>query len=183
MVEGEKHYPIGDSADGKKNAYYTSCMAIAGSSPHDKNQGSQRKPYAACLKIINSQDDADVRRINPECMSAISKGRCVAIDMREEELSAGRAIYFLPRTSTSLAHREKPLPQPKPLPQAPKGFSLKNAMQIDYGAAISEAVVNMQTASENLTPKSTIQIVALPGESPLATARRIKQEQLCQSQQ
>ncbi|MDP9155277.1 MAG: hypothetical protein M3O74_13615 [Pseudomonadota bacterium] len=74
------------SADGARNAFYTQCKEL-----------QTRRPYAACQHILNNRSEESVERIYGDCLTAISRGRCCASDMRDEENLKGQAIYFTER--------------------------------------------------------------------------------------
>jgi hypothetical protein len=78
--------PPSASADGKRNAYYTQCKAI-----------ESTKPYAMCQYIIDHKDDGSMATIYSDCLTAIRRGNCAAVGMREEEKLKGQAIYFIER--------------------------------------------------------------------------------------
>lgn len=82
-------HSIDDSASGK-NAYYVECA----------HQG-QKVAYCACLnrqKTLASRDTGHPGDWS-ECKTAKSRNQCRALDMREQELLQGRALFFIPRNS------------------------------------------------------------------------------------
>lgn len=77
--------PITASADGKRNGYTMFCDAKG-----------QRMNYAACLWRQSVLDNPATKI--PEdwqsCRTAACSGKCNAKEMRQEELLAGKSIYF-----------------------------------------------------------------------------------------
>lgn len=87
QLEDETVYPVEASAQGD-NAYYCEFC----------NFGGHRPNYAACLsKIENRQQDGRLSSNDSECSVAIQRRFCQVVAMREEELEAGRAIYYVNR--------------------------------------------------------------------------------------
>lgn len=86
------------------NAYYFECSVIG-----------HRPSYFVCLhKNQVFAEKGALPEFAVECEKAIAAKRCVAAQMREEELLAGRSIYFAPRIQwmkpSEVRHREHPLP-------------------------------------------------------------------------
>lgn len=88
--QAAQSFPITASAGGD-NAYYLSYCDAA----------SHRPGYAVCLgkMKINAEDPAQAERRFGECARFMARGNCKAMSMREEELGAGKAIYFISRTA------------------------------------------------------------------------------------
>jgi hypothetical protein len=82
--------PPSVSADGKRNAYYTQCADL-----------QSTKPYAMCQYIIDRKSDASMQTLYGDCHTAIRRGTCAAVGMREEEQLKGQAIYFVERVKGS----------------------------------------------------------------------------------
>lgn len=79
-------YPVEASMSGK-NAYYHFC--------HIR---SAKQNYAVCLHILNATEEQRVKRDDfVDCQRACLRGDCEAKRMREEEIAAGRALYYTPR--------------------------------------------------------------------------------------
>lgn len=85
-MTSETKYTLDDSASGK-NAYYVNCKVQ-----------SQSVAYCACLnrqKIINTE--AYPADWSP-CKDAARHKECKALEMRHEEMIAGHAMFFKPRS-------------------------------------------------------------------------------------
>lgn len=87
QVEDKASYSVEASLQGT-NAYYLEYC----------NMGGHRPAYAACLSRINAvKNGANLGMNCTECSSAINIRSCPAIALREEELEAGRALYYVNR--------------------------------------------------------------------------------------
>jgi len=99
MIEENQTYPI-DKSMGGKNAYAFWCEI------HE-----QRRNYGVCLWL---KDAYDAGRLDPEdplrndCAIAIKRGTCKALEMREEELTAGHALYYMPKREVNPESIYKP---------------------------------------------------------------------------
>lgn len=190
MTEGTIE-PITASADGKRNAYCLSCEAT-----------QQKMSYAACLnraRIIDSGEKYPKDWNGCDRSAGRDKYTCPARAMRIEEEAAGKAIYFVPRgtlaTAAATAGRwvvaavKKVVNPPAPAPR-PKTQSLLDAMGDDGGlaAAVTAAAMNPGTPAAMVTVVAAAAPApapvlargpiprAMPGESPLQMALRLKQE-------
>lgn len=53
-----------------------------------------RPSYASCLMIMDMTFEG-TNKYRPECVTAIEKGNCPAVEMRKAELRAGKALFFV----------------------------------------------------------------------------------------
>lgn len=74
------------SADGKRNAFAKYCSFVE----HNKN-------FAVCLNLIERRKQGELDASYTSCSNAISNRVCQALQMRNEELDVGHAIYFIER--------------------------------------------------------------------------------------
>lgn len=75
-----------EASEGGDNAFYlASCMHV-----------QHRPAYAACLCKIEDRKKGRLEGM-PECSAAIGRKDCPALPMRQEEILAGKAIYFVSR--------------------------------------------------------------------------------------
>lgn len=74
-----------DKSIGGKNRYTFWCPAM-----------EQRRFYGSCLCLKASYEAGRIRPDDPfcDCARAMESGNCVALRMREEEMAAGRALYY-----------------------------------------------------------------------------------------
>lgn len=81
-------FPITASVDGKRNAFTHAC-AFVGHSRH----------YATCLHIADAEKPKSehFKTLYADCLTAVRKGQCPAVDMRAKEIEAGKALYFKER--------------------------------------------------------------------------------------
>jgi hypothetical protein len=185
VVESASEFtPISASADGKRNTYSRRCDVV-----------EQVMNYAACLWRQNVLAAPNVKTPSDWacCAAAARNGTCNALNMRREEEIAGKAIYFRDRQQPSFvdaarkwAHSSwgtvKKAVIPVASPPKPAAVLDKLGSLGDYSDAISEAVSTAPADAPvaapvpKLTPTQTP--VALPGESPLAMARRLHAEKL-----
>lgn len=94
QVEDKASYPVEASLQGTNSYYLEYC-----------NMGGHRPAYAACLNRINAVKSGASLGMNcTECSSAISIRSCPAIALREEELEAGRALYYVNRAKQQEAN-------------------------------------------------------------------------------
>lgn len=70
------------------NAYYCDFC------PHTGN----RPNYAACLKRIHNVQEGNEREVDAVCVVAIHRHHCEAAEMREREIEAGKALYYIDRS-------------------------------------------------------------------------------------
>lgn len=69
------------------NAYYCDFC------PHTGN----RPNYAACLNRIERVQGGDEKEMEAVCTVAIHRHHCEALEMREREIEAGQALYYIDR--------------------------------------------------------------------------------------
>lgn len=81
----EKFYPPEKSMSGI-NTYYHPCE-VRGGRPH----------YGVCLFTIQAYEQNRLNGSMEECAHAIKHKQCAAIDKRQEERNAGRALYYFER--------------------------------------------------------------------------------------
>lgn len=86
--------PIEMSASGS-NAYYCEFC----------NFGGHRPAYSACLGRINSE--GKISSNYSDCKVAIQRRHCPALEMREEELAAGHAIYYTDRAEIQAQNEQR----------------------------------------------------------------------------
>lgn len=70
---------------GGQNRFYMWCSEF-----------EQKRAYGSCLCVKDGYDAGRLTASDPNntCAASMSKGNCVAVKMREEELEAGKALYF-----------------------------------------------------------------------------------------
>jgi hypothetical protein len=153
-------HTLEDSASGK-NAHMLACNAIG-----------QRMSYAACLNRIKVvQSDQRAPADWSVCKSALGCRQCPAKDMRDDEIEAGHALFFVAREDVQnavAASRDWVSSWDKP---APKRRAAKTAL---------DAAGDLGTYSDaiNAAPRTSKPIpVALAGETPVQMARRLAAEQ------
>lgn len=96
QLQDTERYPIHSSTLGT-NAYYLDFC----------NFGGHRPSYAACLSRIGLFHANEEIGVNcAECSVAISRRSCPALAMREEELEAGRALYYINRAKLQKTNDE-----------------------------------------------------------------------------
>lgn len=178
--------PITSSADGTRNSYSLFCAARG-----------QSMNYAACLwrQGVLSKPDVKTPEDWNSCRTAACSGNCAANNMREEELLAGKSIYFRARlearrmannfgaavrqwvmpaaTSEKPArtHAAKPAPAKSMLDAMGSAGTFADAVT-EAAKTATEAPITMTKATPAVVPI----VVANTGESPLAMARRIAAE-------
>lgn len=85
--------PVGMSAGGD-NMYYVDCDVLG-----------QKKAYAACLHIQLMVEGATKQQQDTsaysDCFRAINRGSCPALALRKEEKDKGRALYYIPRSTST----------------------------------------------------------------------------------
>lgn len=186
----EKIEPVTSSTDGRRNSYTVACEIT-----------SQSMNYAACLWRLGVMASPKTR-IPPDwdvCANARKCNTCPAVAMRDEEMLAGKSIYFVDRTivrrspnagswgaskmpaqTYSSASVSKASAPTAPTAPARKIDMLEAAGKTgSYADAITEAI---KTAAEAPKPvvatvtKAPPVFVPKAGESPLQMARRIALE-------
>lgn len=171
-------HPAALSADSKRNAYCNHCKIIG-----------QAKPYPMCIRLI---EDAKAGIDHPpgyqDCSKAIAQFNCPAIDMRQEEILMGKAIYFIDKGVDRVlggvgrwimgfvksAKTEAPA-APAPSKKSFEQTALSRSRNNDFASAVNIA------AKKPETPVTTVPKAMLApgagsmkrGESPLAAARRL----------
>lgn len=181
-------HPVATSADGLRNSFSSRCAVT-----------EQVMNYAACQwrqRVIGAQPSVNTPADWAPCIQAAKSNRCQANTMLQEEQLAGKAIFFVERfnvrTAANAARRwgEKAVSTLKNLPASIKTAPVAKPADIldsmgdtgDYADAITAAVAETPAAAPvavvvpKLTP--TPMPVALPGESPLAMARRLHAEKV-----
>lgn len=173
------------SKDGARNAYFLHCRLHG-----------QQRPYAVCLHHADRVAAGKTSQLYTDCDRAIDSGTCQALGMHREELEKGQPIYFIERqkqplsapadsmTITTTEYTESGevelrkhvlVALPNPAPRAP--------VEGGYAAAINAALKEQREEIAQVSPAAaapatpvvaTPKPPALPGESPLAYARRIK---------
>lgn len=165
----EKFEPASASLDGRRNAYTLGCLPTG-----------QSMNYASCCwrqSLIGAKPRINVPADWSGCIEARSRGSCVAVGMREEEVLQDKAIYFTPRnliiTGLSTA-RKWIMPivgkraEPKPAAAPVSMFDALGSAG-DYTDAIKAVASAPVRAPEPPRPIPA----AKPGESPLDIARRL----------
>jgi hypothetical protein len=184
-------YPAAASASGK-NAYYLGNCECVG----------HRPSYAACLNKIELRKAGRLSSSLAECSAAINRRECPAQRLRDEELSAGKAIYFIDRAVltasndertalesdriTRLMAGERPEPARRPARKTTEAAPAAPAMPT-YADAINAALKEARsapTAAPKPIPKPApapasapvmklAVLPMLPGESMADYARRV----------
>lgn len=85
MSEAQATHPI-TASEGRDNAFYHYCQPV-----------EHNSPYASCLNKLKLFADGALPVLYSDCKVAMTAGKCVAENMREEELGKGVAIYYIPR--------------------------------------------------------------------------------------
>lgn len=164
--------PITASADGKRNMYTLKCVPL-----------EQSMNYAACLwrqgvlSVSNIKTPADWA----PCGTACRAGTCTALNMRQEEVLAGKAIYFQDRNvfrkvidaakQWIMPSFGTTTPTPKPSIHMPKKDMLD---AIGSAGSFADAIsVAAKTSASVPVARVIPVVVAQTGESPLQMARRM----------
>lgn len=165
--------PITASADGRRNSYCVNCKTTG-----------QAMSYAACLWRQNVLSAPDIKTPADwaPCAQAARHNECPANTMRKEEVLAGKAIYFVERSSFRTAVetmkatvREWVMPKSVTAPRSAPRSLPKTTMLDAMGDAggYAEAITAAATAPRVETRPIP---VAQAGESPLQMARRLAAE-------
>ena len=167
----DTHYiPMSASADGKTNAYVLQCPAAG-----------QAMNYAACLHRLDALKADEHPRDWAGCRSAQLACQCPAQAMREEEELQGRSLYFRAREAVQAAvatARKWFMPGDAPMPKAMPRRAGSRLDALAHGGTYADALTAAAgDAATPATPRPVIPIaVAMPGETPLQIARRLKAE-------
>ncbi len=187
-----KFEPISASADGKRNRYSRRCDVLG-----------QVMNYAACLwrQGVLSKPDIRTPADWAPCGEAARCGRCNAVQMRQEEELKGHAIYFIDREakqtlsaeararimpSYDKSSREAPRRPAVSAPTVPaaRPTSVSASAVLDMAGDTYAEAINAMVAAPATPPAAAPRGAAplpkidmLPGESPLAYARRLRAAQ------
>jgi hypothetical protein len=148
------------SASGK-NALTLSCTALG-----------QSMSYAACLNRISVvKGSARMPADWAPCNTALGCRQCVAEKMRDEEIAAGRALYFVARGAVvGAVEAARRWVSTWDAPKKPKAARRRDALDALGDAGSYADVVNT-------TPKAPAVIpIARAGETPAQMARRLAAE-------
>lgn len=166
--------PITASADGTRNMFTLKCVPL-----------EQSMNYAACLwrqGVLSSPNTKTPADWAP-CGTACRAGTCTALNMRQEEVLAGKAIYFQDRNvfrkvidaakqwimpsfgTTTPATKPKPAPKKDMLDAIGSAGSFADAISVAAKTPASVPVARVIPM-----------MVAQTGESPLQMARRMAAE-------
>lgn len=183
VEQSEAIEPITSSADGQRNSYSLFCAARG-----------QSMNYAACLwrQGVLSKPDIKTPEDWNSCRTAACSGTCTANNMREEEVLAGKSIYFRARevvrrmannfgeaarqwVMPSTAPKEKPTRSCAAKPTPEKSMLDAMGSMGTLADAVTEAAKDIDPVFKTRGIDGHAKIIdgALPGESPLAMARRI----------
>jgi hypothetical protein len=166
-------YPPEQSAAGINTFTVKGCKAV-GHTPG----------YCVCLNKIKAFERDKALTSYPECERAISSKACPALDMRREEQTAGKALYFIDRTllreemdkafasssarfaPTKTAPASKPVAAtPKPVAPTPAPKS-SFAEEDGYAAAINAAIKEAAQPAPAPVPTPEPKVVS-PSPSPV----------------
>lgn len=127
IVASTIDYPIEVSRT-VNNAFFANYCDIKG----------HRPPYAACLKHIEMVErGGKLASWNECCAVAIDRGTCQALEMRADEVGAGKAIYYIDRKANQLALGITPL-QPTEYRRQPKVAYSAKTVESDVAPIIVE---------------------------------------------
>ena len=156
--------PIEMSADTKRNAHCHYC-----------NVTGQRHSYALCLHKLTLRKVSRLKEDWSECSAAIGKKTCPAIDMKENEVEKGYALYFIERLKfigiAGLVDIAKEMFKPTAKKAAPVKRVVAKPVVDELDLDIDEGDYQDALNSAVATPK-----VAVPhkeGESLIDIARRM----------
>lgn len=178
--------PITASADGKRNSFTLSCGPTG-----------QSMNYAACLwrQGVLSNPATKTPADWAPCNAARCAGTCTALVMREEELLAGKSIYFRARgvfrsiveiarewIMPDFAMPEKVKPAVRktyssPAPKKERGDMLDAMGSVgSFADAVTEAAKTPTSVPPPVARVIPVMPVAQAGETPLQMARRMAAE-------
>jgi hypothetical protein len=140
----EEVYPVSESSKGYNAFSVTNCES-AGHQPS----------YCICLmKIDAMRRDGNLRGLS--CESDISNKTCIALNMREEEVTAGKAIYFLNRKKLNEFNNArdakmvvKVTPSNKPRRAISPEAEARVASQFEHSQPIQPVIRKLEPAIES----------------------------------
>lgn len=153
-------YTVDDSASGN-NAYYVACSVVG-----------QHAAYAACLSRLTQRKEGRLSVSYAACSSAIGKKDCPAIEMRKQELAAGKAMFFINRIKLTAYSNER---------DAVATQELANRMQPHVPADYRPKRSLPPVATTQHSP-APIQPAAAPATNDYAAAINVAVQQAAQSQ-
>lgn len=163
---------------------YTLAMSASGTNAHHINGCKivgQSQPYAACLKRIGEYEAGGSLESMPDCKRAIGGPACEAWTMREAEVKADKALFYVNRAKLQafngsgaapavnvgyIAPPRAPTPPSKPKP-------LTEALGGSYADAIN-ATMKTLSSPEPVVQSATQPPAMNPGETVLEYVRRMK---------
>lgn len=83
----EQNHPV-DASLGGDNAFYLGHCGVV----------DHRPPYAMCMKHVADRKEGRLDSRWAACSAAVGNKTCAAIKLRKEELAAGKALYYVPRS-------------------------------------------------------------------------------------
>lgn len=162
--------PITASADGRRNSYTINCVPTG-----------QSMNYASCLWRQSLLSSSGIK--TPMDWNACDKARCSnecpAVGMRQEEILAGKSIYFMERlfARTLTATARKWL---SPTSSFSSSFAKKETIAEKPPTSMLDAIGEASSFAEAITTAASKPMMPLssfyPGESPLQMARRLQAE-------
>jgi hypothetical protein len=160
-----------------------------------------RQNYAICLNIHKAYKEGR-RKPDDYCTTEIAKGICPALKMRQEEIEAGHALYYIPRKEVVVPERPKTYIVPVSVKDSPgykRGYDAagdtltgktpvkqrtvqpiqppkpKKLEAMDMAGVVSQmAKEHSEKTVENV--KSVVTLSEPKVESMLEKARRIREE-------
>ena len=182
-----------------KATVYPVAMSAGGDNTHSVwcNQLQQQKAYAACIHVNARNSEGKLSEAYSECATAIRRGYCEAVKMREKEKEAGEALFYVPRVKpTNVTKSDKsslsyakgwnlvggskaedlPAPSVHHKPTAPKPASKPKKPdldEMDYGKVVEKMAEAEREAAE--TGKPVVTATQKPKQKPKkAAARKVK---------
>ena len=166
----QPEYPPAKSAMGT-NAHTVQCQCVG-----------RQQSYAVCLNKIMAYERDKGLKSYVDCERAICDGECPALEMRQEEKDAGKALYYLDREMlraamdehfaqssympSARARQPRPVsafaaatvnapssPASKPKP-ASKSVAVPDLAQDGYAAAINAAIKEESASKESAKTES-----------------------------
>jgi len=149
------------SACGKRNAYHHCCPEVG-----------HYRAYATCLNLCDGTKTKTSEALYADCLFAINKKRCPALQMRKEELESHKAIYFVERSKwAGIAASAASFLGFTPSPVAAKPAPVKSV-----SSGKSSVIDRIDTADYSTAISAVAPVVAVEakaGESILEMARRV----------